>query len=470
MGKWTRRAFIGTGTLVGGGMALGLVGFAVAPGRHSVVGDDAAASGQLNTWILVTPDNVVTVLVPHCEMGQGAQTALAMMAADEMDADWNLVRVKEAPALDEYANAYVARAFTGSSIPGPLQRGFDYGTYRLVRWFGVQVTGGSLSVRTTGHYGMRVAGAAAGLGTVRKEGFDDTILERMKRNHDQPPAGLETPFGCLQGFGEFAELVVHKNAQGLKRARGRMDVADARTDDGCHDLGKLMRRRDRRNGPCIDDGACNRARMPFFAERENDAGEVTLARRLDHVGCACTLPAHAHVERSVEPEREPALGGIELHGRNTEVQHDPVDMFVAGLARDGIEIGKPVLDQRQAAASLFDEIGAQCECRLVAVNADHLAVGGCENGARVASCTERPVDVHAAFANIEEVDSLAAEHGNVGGGSASDSRAAAARHHSRAPGALRAAWKLRSSLSARTFRVASASSCWNRLGSQIWNL
>ncbi len=159
--KWTRRAFIGAGTLVGGGLALGVVGAALAPSRHSVVPEDAEANGQLNTWILITPDNIVTVLVPHCEMGQGAQTALAMMAADEMDADWNLVRVKEAPALDEYANAYIARAFTGSSIPGPLQRGFDYGTYRLVRWFGVQVTGGSLSVRTTGHYGMRVAGAAA---------------------------------------------------------------------------------------------------------------------------------------------------------------------------------------------------------------------------------------------------------------------------------------------------------------------
>ena len=69
------------------------------------------ATGELNTWILVTPDNIVTVLVPHCEMGQGAQTALAMMAAEEMDADWSLVRIKEAPALDAYANAYIGRAF-----------------------------------------------------------------------------------------------------------------------------------------------------------------------------------------------------------------------------------------------------------------------------------------------------------------------------------------------------------------------
>src|SRR6185503_9427660 len=107
MGKWTRRAFIGTGALVGGGFVLGVTGAIVAPSRHSVRSDNADANGELNTWILLPPDNIVTVLVPHCEMGQGAQTALAMMAAEEMDADWTLVRIKEAPALDAYANAYI---------------------------------------------------------------------------------------------------------------------------------------------------------------------------------------------------------------------------------------------------------------------------------------------------------------------------------------------------------------------------
>ncbi len=103
--KWTRRAFIGTGTLAGGGLVLGVAGVAFSPSRHGVVSDAAAANGELTTWIVVTPDNLVTVIVPHCEMGQGAQTALAMMAAEEMEADWHLVRVQEAPAADAYANA-----------------------------------------------------------------------------------------------------------------------------------------------------------------------------------------------------------------------------------------------------------------------------------------------------------------------------------------------------------------------------
>ena len=160
MGKWTRRAFIGAGTLVGGGFVLGVAGVALAPGRHTVVSDDAEEKGELTTWITVTPDNFTTILIPHCEMGQGSQTALAMMAAEEMEADWDLVRIEEAPALDAYANAYLLRAFTGDSLPAPLGRAIDYGAYRLARWFGTQATGGSTAVRGTG-YGMTVAGAAA---------------------------------------------------------------------------------------------------------------------------------------------------------------------------------------------------------------------------------------------------------------------------------------------------------------------
>ena len=92
MRKWTRRAFIGTGTLVGGGLIFGVGNILLAPNRNSLRSDDPAGKGELNTWILVTPDNLVTVLVPHCEMGQGAQTGLAMMAAEELGIALDKVR------------------------------------------------------------------------------------------------------------------------------------------------------------------------------------------------------------------------------------------------------------------------------------------------------------------------------------------------------------------------------------------
>ena len=161
MNRWTRRTFIGAGTVAGGGFLLGVAGFTFAPSRHSLVSPDAAARGQLTTWITVSPDNLVTILIPHCEMGQGTLTALALMAAEEMDAEWSRVRVQEAPALDQYANGYVVRAFGGHYIPAVLGRGVDYGAYKIMEWVGLMVTGGSTAVRSTGEFGMRVAGAAA---------------------------------------------------------------------------------------------------------------------------------------------------------------------------------------------------------------------------------------------------------------------------------------------------------------------
>lgn len=161
MNKWSRRAFIGAGTVAGGGFLLGVAGFTFAPSRHSLVSADAAAKGQLTTWITITPDNVVNILIPHCEMGQGTPTALAMMAAEELEADWSLVRAQEAPAQDEYANGYIIRAMGGGYVPAMLGRGVDYGAYKAMAWFGLMVTGGSTAVRGTGEWGMRVAGAAA---------------------------------------------------------------------------------------------------------------------------------------------------------------------------------------------------------------------------------------------------------------------------------------------------------------------
>ena len=202
MRKWTRRAFIGAGTLAGGGFVLGVAGVALAPGRHGVVSADAVDKGELTTWITVTPDDLVTILVPHCEMGQGSQTGLAMMAAEELEAEWDRVRIEEAPALDAYANAYMLRAFTGESLPAPLGRAIDYGAYRLARWFGTQATGGSLAVRGTG-YGMRMAGAAA------REMLLAAAAERFGAPAAECTASrsrvTHAPSGRIARFGELAQ-------------------------------------------------------------------------------------------------------------------------------------------------------------------------------------------------------------------------------------------------------------------------
>jgi isoquinoline 1-oxidoreductase beta subunit len=163
MRTWTRRTFVATGGLVGGGLALGIAGLAFAPNRLSVVPKASKGPPRLTTWITIAPDNTITVTVPHCEMGQGVQTALAMMAAEELEADWNLVHVEEAPAEDDFANGYLVRVFMPAvaKVPKFMERGVDFGTFKLTQLLDVQTTGGSSAVRGTGQLGMRAAGAAA---------------------------------------------------------------------------------------------------------------------------------------------------------------------------------------------------------------------------------------------------------------------------------------------------------------------
>lgn len=163
MKKWTRRAFITTGVLAGGTVILGI---AIRPGnRASKVAGLIAGKGDtvLNIWLKIGADNILTVIIPHAEMGQGIHTALAMMLADEMDADWTKVRFEEAPAHKEYANYAIFKGFLAGDTDFPpfLTDTVDGVFLTAVKKMNIQLTAGSGSVRFTGMFAMRVAGAAA---------------------------------------------------------------------------------------------------------------------------------------------------------------------------------------------------------------------------------------------------------------------------------------------------------------------
>ncbi|MDH3440951.1 MAG: molybdopterin-dependent oxidoreductase, partial [Gammaproteobacteria bacterium] len=162
MGKWTRRAFISAGVLAGGVVVFGI---AIRPGNRAdkvkvlVAGEEETV---FNVWVKIAPDNTITAIVPHADMGQGVHTTLAMMLADELDADWNQVEVLEAPAHKEFANYALAKGFTagGVDFPAWLVDTVDGFFLTVMKAMNMQITGGSTSVPTTGQVGMRVAGAA----------------------------------------------------------------------------------------------------------------------------------------------------------------------------------------------------------------------------------------------------------------------------------------------------------------------
>ena len=204
LGKWTRRGLITAGVLAGGTLVIGV---AIRPGHRAPRLRDVVADPDealLNLWVKIGPDNRTTAIVPHAEMGQGVLTALAQMLADELDADWNLVDVLEAPAHEEYANHNLAKGFLfgDAQIPRALVGTVDGVVLKLTQAMDLQVTGGSLSVRATGLHGMRVAGAAARemLAKAAAAGWDVPERELVLRNNHI----LHEPSGRTATYAEFA--------------------------------------------------------------------------------------------------------------------------------------------------------------------------------------------------------------------------------------------------------------------------
>jgi isoquinoline 1-oxidoreductase beta subunit len=160
-----RRAFlIGGAALIGGGLfAVSWSERAATRKAAKLVGKDKA--GVFQTWIRIAEDDTVTIFSPHVDLGQGSLTGLAQMAADELDADWSKIVIESAPVNAAFANAPLAKGFSGEMLPfsiPPFLKGITGSTFAMIaRNIPLQVTGGSSTVRMTGQTGMRVAGAAA---------------------------------------------------------------------------------------------------------------------------------------------------------------------------------------------------------------------------------------------------------------------------------------------------------------------
>jgi CO/xanthine dehydrogenase Mo-binding subunit len=126
-----RRDFLKVSAIAGVGLMVSCYWADEAPGAPT---GSKGSSGDLlkpNAWIRIAPDNNITVMARHSEMGQGIMTGLAMLVAEELEADWSKVRAEHAPAAAEYVNPD----------------------------FGVQATGGSTSVKTSWDV-LRKAGAS----------------------------------------------------------------------------------------------------------------------------------------------------------------------------------------------------------------------------------------------------------------------------------------------------------------------
>ncbi|HEY2036715.1 MAG TPA: molybdopterin cofactor-binding domain-containing protein [Steroidobacteraceae bacterium] len=110
----SRRAFLTTGLAAGGGLLLTL-NVACAPSASQPLSMGANTEAELNPFISIAPDGIVTIVAKNPEIGQGMKTTLPMLIAEELDADWSQVRTEQA-----LLNPIYGEQFAGGSMATPL--------------------------------------------------------------------------------------------------------------------------------------------------------------------------------------------------------------------------------------------------------------------------------------------------------------------------------------------------------------
>lgn len=116
---FNRRQFIKDAALATGGLVVAFTVPAIGRKRR-VVSNEAPISGDgtllaRNAFLRIGTDDTVTITLSHCEMGQGISTSLAMLIAEELDADWKKIIVEDAPAALAYYHTMYGTQRTGGS-------------------------------------------------------------------------------------------------------------------------------------------------------------------------------------------------------------------------------------------------------------------------------------------------------------------------------------------------------------------
>jgi len=169
---YSRRGFLKTSLAAGFVLAVQLP-----LAREAFAADGSVAQGVFapNAFIRIAPDNTVTFVIKHFEMGQGAATGLATLLAEELDADWSQIKIEYAPAdAKRYGNQLVG---------------------------GAQGTGGSTSIANSWTQ-MREAGATARAMLVAAAAKQWKVAAKDIKVSDGVLSG---PKGQKATFGELAE-------------------------------------------------------------------------------------------------------------------------------------------------------------------------------------------------------------------------------------------------------------------------
>jgi isoquinoline 1-oxidoreductase beta subunit len=94
----SRRGFLKLVATASGGLMLGFQWADAQGSAFEVIRTAALAENDIrfNSYLVISPDDIVTIFSPNPELGQNIKTSFPMIVAEELDADWKKVRVEQA--------------------------------------------------------------------------------------------------------------------------------------------------------------------------------------------------------------------------------------------------------------------------------------------------------------------------------------------------------------------------------------
>jgi isoquinoline 1-oxidoreductase beta subunit len=259
----SRRAFLKASAIAGGGLLLHAVLPAAARAALTAPSADTAT---LNAFVRIAPDGIVTIIAKNPEIGQGVKTMLPMLIAEELDVDWDHVRIEQAMLDAAHYGAQIAGGSMATPLNwDPLRRVGAAGREMLIaaaaETWGVPAAECRTAAGTVYHdpsgrsasYGALAEKAATlpapDLGAVKlKDPRDFKIIGRSMRGVDtpaivtgQPLFGIDVTlpgmlYAVFQKCPVFGGKVVHANTDAIKSLPGVRDAFVVKGGDAANGL------------------------------------------------------------------------------------------------------------------------------------------------------------------------------------------------------------------------------------------
>src|SRR6266700_743574 len=115
-----RREFLKTTATISGGLCIAAYVPELSAGARELAPAGAGVFAP-NAFVRIAPDDTITVIANHSEMGQGVYTSLPMLLNEELEADWSKIKVEAAPVDAAYNHTAFGVQMTGGSTTTPSE-------------------------------------------------------------------------------------------------------------------------------------------------------------------------------------------------------------------------------------------------------------------------------------------------------------------------------------------------------------